>query len=421
MELIFGLINSSTLLLLGIFVSSAILSIPFHKKNIAILLLFCIGINALQISFFIHHGYKSTEWLYPVITHLPAILLFSLYYKRKVLSSLFAVTSAYLCCQLSKWMSILVLEITDNIWVSYGVRAVLTILWGYVIIRYFASSIAVILTKPFKTVLIFSILPVAYYVFDYIVTVYTNLLYSGSEIVFEFLPFVLCIAYLIFSVVYFKEYEEKCEAEQHNQVMELKRVESQKEIEVIKRTENAITVLRNDMHNFLNNITSYIEQGDTLKAKDYIREIIALEQEKSKHKYCENEAVNMILSSFEYEIQKKQIHFDYSIQIPIKLPVSDVDLISIISNGLENAIHAVFLFEPEKRNITLDLHMNDDKLLLSIKNPYVHKVEMLDGIPQKKGAGFGLGAQSIKYVAEKLNGNCQFVAKDGQFTLRVIL
>ncbi|MGI6772411.1 MAG: GHKL domain-containing protein [Acutalibacteraceae bacterium] len=35
--------------------------------------------------------------------------------------------------------------------------------------------------------------------------------------------------------------------------------------------------------------------------------------------------------------------------------------------------------------------------------------------------GHGLGTQSIKYVTEKLNGNCQFVAKDGQFALRVVL
>lgn len=138
-------------------------------------------------------------------------------------------------------------------------------------------------------------------------------------------------------------------------------------------------------------------------------------------KYCANELVNMILSSYQDVIRQNEIRFDYSIQIPEKLSVSDVDFTSILSNGLENAIHAVSDLERERRSISLDLRLNDGKLLLSIKNPYTHRVELLDGIPQAKGAGHGLGTQSIKYIAEKLNGNCQFIARDGQFALRVVL
>ncbi len=421
LQFLLGMLNNSTLLLFGVFVSAAVLSIPFRGKNIIILFAFCIGVNALQFAFYSSIGLKGAQWVYPIVTHLPSILLYSLYYKRRVVDSLFAVMSAYLCCQLSKWLSMLALLFTDQLWVEYGLRAVITVFLGFLIIRYFAPSLSVILTKPLKTVLIFSILPAAYYLFDYIATVYTNLLYSGSEVVFEFLPFVLCVAYLIFSIIYFREYEEKCKAERHNQLMEMKRTQSEKEIEAIRRSEYAVSLLRHDMRHFLNNISSYIEHGDTDKAKSYICEIIASADKTATQKYCENEIVNMILSSYENEISEKGIRFHHSIQIPANLPVSDVDFTSILSNGLENAIHAVLGLDPEKRSITLDLRINEDKLLLSIKNPYAHKVDMLDGIPQAKGTGHGLGTQSIRYVAEKLNGNCQFVAKDGQFALRVVL
>lgn len=421
LEFLLGMLNISTLLLFGVFVSAAILCIPFNRKNIVILLAFCIGANILQIGFYFLIGLKGTQGLYPFITHIPSLLLYCLFYKRKILSSTFAIMSAYLCCQLSQWLSILVFVLIGEQWVAYGIRALINILLGYIIIRYFASSIAIILTKPVKTVLIFSILPAVYYLFDYIATVYTDLLYSGSEVIFEFLPFVLCIAYLIFNVIYFKEYEEKCEAERYNQLMEVKRAQSEKEIEAIKRSEYAVSLLRHDMRHFLNNIYSYIENDDSVKAKSYIGEIIEAADKTAMQKHCENEIVNMIISSYDNEIKKKGIRFQYTIQIPEKLSVSDVDFTSILSNGIENAIHAVSELEPEKRMITLDLRMNDDKLLMSIKNPYTHKVEMIDGIPQAKGVGHGLGTQSIKYVVEKLNGNCQFVAKDGQFALRVVM
>ncbi|MCX7615463.1 MAG: GHKL domain-containing protein, partial [Clostridiales bacterium] len=322
LQFLLGMLNNSTLLLFGVFVSAAFLSIPFHKKNIVIILAFCIGVNALQIACYSIIGYKATEWLYPVITHLPSVLLFCLYYKRKVLSSTFAVMSAYLCCQLSKWLSMLVLVLTDRLWAAYGARSLITVFLGFLILRYFASSIAVILTKPFKTVLIFGILPAAYYLFDYIARVYTDLLSSRSEAVLEFLPFVLCVAYLIFSVVYFKEYEGKCEAERHNQLMEMNRAQSEKEIEAIKRSEYAIALLRHDMRHFLNSIASYIEHDDTDKAKSYIREIIESTDQTAMRKYCENEIVNMILSSYENEIRDNKIHFQPSIHIPDKLPVS---------------------------------------------------------------------------------------------------
>lgn len=360
--------------------------------------------------------------MYPIITHVPSLLIYFFHYKRKFISSIFGVLSAYLFCEFSKWISMLFLVITGKLWVAYGIRAVLNIIIGFVIIRYFVPSIAVILTKPFKTVLIFTMLPAAYYIFDYMATVYTDLLYSGSELVYEFLPFVLSIAYLIFGVVYFKEYEEKCEIEQHNQLMEMKREQWEKEVEAIKRSEHAIALIRHDMRHFLSNISAYIEHGDTDKAKSYIREIIALTDKTAMNKYCENDIVNMILSSYENEISEKGIRFCYTIKIPAKLPVSDVDFTSILSNGLENAIHAVSKLAPEKeRSINLDLRIYKDKILLSIKNPYEDGVDMLHGIPQAKESGHGLGTQSIKYVTEKLKGNYQFIAKDGQFALRVVL
>lgn len=421
LQLIFGMINNSTLLLFGVFVSSAFLGIPFHRKNIIVLLAFCLGVNAAQIFFFETIGLRATEWLYPLITHVPSVLLFYLYYKRKVLSAVFAIMSAYLCCQLSKWLGILVLVFAGQQWIAYGVRSVITLFLGYLILRYFASSIAVIVTKTVKTVLIFSILPAAYYLFDYTASVYTDLLYSGSEVVLEFLPFMLCVAFLIFSIGYFKEYEAKCEAEQHNQLMEMKRLQSEKEIEAMRRSEYAVSILRHDMRHFLNNISAYITNGNTDKAKAYIKEIIASADKTAMQKYCDMEMVNMILSAYENEMKEKGISFHYSIQIPAELPFSDVDLTSILSNGLENAICAVSAIDPHSRTITLDLRMNEEKLLLSIKNPYKNRIVMVDGIPQAEEAGHGLGTHSIKYVTEKLKGNCQFVAENGLFMLRVVL
>ncbi len=421
LQFVIGMLNNSSLLLFGVFVAAAILSIPFNKKNVVSLLVFCVFVNVLQYVSYANFGLRGAEWFYPFFTHLTSILMFCIYYKKRFVSSLFAVMSAYLFSQLSRWFSLLALAFSSRLWVSYGVRTAFTLLLGFLILRYYASSIAVILTKPRRTILIFSSLPIAYYLFDYIASVYTDLLYTGTEVVYEFLPFVLSVAYLIFGVVYFKEYEEKVEAEQHNQMMQLKRAQSEREIEAIKRSEYQVSLLRHDMRHFMNNIVSYIDQGDSEKAKAYINEIISLTDKTATKKYCENEIVNMVLSSYENKMMAKDITLQYSIHIPTELPISDVDMTSILSNGMENAIHAVSILDPARRKISLDIRMSNNKFLLSIKNPYDHTVEMVDGLPQAREEGHGLGTHSIKYITEKLNGHCQFLAQDGLFVLRVVI
>ena len=420
LQTILGVINFGVLLFFGIYVSAAFLGIEFDKKNHLVFFLFGAVILGVQILIHALFGMDYAEMFYPLITHLPLLLLFILYFKQKALSALFAILSAYLCCQV-KWFGLIITSISNELWTMFATRIILTIPIWYIINRYASRSLHVILTKSQKTLLIFGILPAVYYCFDYIVTVYTNLLYSGSLLIFEFLPFLLCVTYLFFSVVYFKEYEEKCAAEHHKKLIEIQTTQSMKEIEEIKRSMYEISLIRHDMRHFLSSISIMIENNNYEKAKNYIKEIIEVADQTAVHKYCENETVNMILSSYESRMADRNIRFDASVAIPSKLPCSELEFTSILSNGLENAINAVVGLSKDKRTIRLKLHVKNDKLLLSIHNPFQSAPVFRDGIPTTDIVGHGLGTQSIHYITKKLNGNCQFEVDNGMFSLRVVL
>lgn len=415
------MISYGLLAIFGVFVSASFLNIPFSKRNIRVLSLFSICTIILQIGSYSLLGFAKTEAIYPVIVHIPLLLFFVLYYKKRIISCISSILTAYLCCQISKWISILFETLFKEYWINSLTRIVFIFLTAYFVIHYVAPSLIVILSKSQKSILVFSILPTAYYVFDYGATVYTDLLYQGRQVVFEFLPFMLCIANFSFCVIYLKEYEEKCEAERLTQLMEIKRTQSMKEIEAIKRSEYAVSLLRHDMRHFLSNILAFIDKGDTHKTKEYIHALVAAVDDTTVQRYCNNEIVNLILSSYEKSINENEITLDLSIQIPDQLPISDIDLTSILSNGIENAIHAVSELAPERRMIDISIQEQDTKLLISIKNMIDHKVEMVDHMPTTSKLGHGLGTQSIRYITEKLGGNCQFLLKEDLFILQVVL
>lgn len=131
--------------------------------------------------------------------------------------------------------------------------------------------------------------------------------------------------------------------------------------------------------------------------------------------------MNLILSSYENTIRQKKIDFQYSIKIPDELSFSDSDISSVLSNGFENAINAVSSLDTGKRKIELDMHMNNDKLLISIKNTYDKKPNLVDGVPKTDEEGHGFGTRSICYITDKLKGKCQFLIDDEYFVLRIIL
>ena len=313
------------------------------------------------------------------------------------------------------------LSITDAEWVYYSVRIVTTIVVFAVLIRYVSNATAQLIQKSREALLIFAILPFTYYFFDYATGVYTELIYSGKKVVSEFLGFGLSIAYLLFLLVYFKQYEEKRETEQRSHILEMQREQYKREIEAQKRSANALSLLRHDMRHFCVAISAYIDSGEYDKAKEYISGIISYVDRTATHKFCKNEIVNMILSSYENVMEENRIDFKTSICNPERLPVSDVDLTSILSNSLENAIHAVLPLETEERHITLHLRTDDGKLLISLKNTFAEKPVLTDGIPHSSKEGHGFGTQSIRYVTEKLKGNCQFSVKDDWFILRIVL
>ena len=108
-------------------------------------------------------------------------------------------------------------------------------------------------------------------------------------------------------------------------------------------------------------------------------------------------------------------------RLPQALPFSDTELCSLLSNGLENALHAVSVLEAPHQWVELYCGVRSNKLLIEIRNPYSGEIAMRDGLPISSQEGHGYGCRSIRSITEHHRGLCSFEPKNGVFTLRVML
>lgn len=415
-------LHHSLNLLWGVFLSAAFCGVRFTRRNVIIVssIFAACGISQLSALIF-SNGTESMVWkLYPLVVHLPLIVLLCVIFKKKPLTSLASVSLAYLCCQPSKWFGLFTESLVENSSVVWCVKIVVAICVTGVILRCFSSYISIIFNKDTRSVLIFSSVPLIYYIFDYIVGVYTDLWVSHYRLAAEFLSFSLCIFFMLFCIVYYKEYERKIEAENKEQIIRISAEQQAKEVETIKKSNLETSLMRHDMRLMLSNLALCIEQNDKEQALKTISGFVKQVEAASLHRYCKNDTINYILTDIETKCKQQEVDFCASVEIE-DLPVDEILFSSIISNALDNALNAQTQLPAEERRIKLMLKDSDDKLLLSVKNTFKDVPVFVDGLPTTNKSGHGYGTQSIRYMTEKLGGKCQFAMQSNMFVLRVVI
>ena len=289
-------------------------------------------------------------------------------------------------------------------------------------IRCFSGLISEIFHKNTRSVLIFSSVPFVYYLYDYTVSVYTDLWEAHAYLISEFLSFFLCVVFVVFCLVYYREYEKKMQTQQTNQIIEIALQQQAKEIEAIRKSHLETNLLRHDMRLLLSNLALCVEHNDKENARNLISGYVAQVESTALRRYCQNDTINYILTNFESKCEKASVCFRVDLEMET-LKVDEIVFASILSNALDNALNAQLTLPEKDRLIRLMLKDSDGKLLLSVKNPFRSDdhLDYVNQIPAGEKDGHGYGTQSILYMTEKLGGKCQFSVQNDLFILRVVL
>lgn len=415
------LLNHMFVGIFGMVLSAAFCDIAWTKRRRCILL----GSMAMLLLFqgivWLFVGEYAARCLYPITTHVPlAILLYMLSKKR--LWSVISVFAAYLCCQIRRWIALLVIAVfAGGVAMQRITEIVVTLPLLFVLVRFVAPSVR---SVSHYTVLVqcqFGLIPMLYYGFDYLTGVYTNLLLEGALVAVEFMPFVCCVAYLMFVLHLSAAERERSRLEQAQDVLNVQIAQAVREIEALRESQQNAKVYRHDLRHHMQYLLSCIENGKTQQAQTYIREICSRIEADKVTVFCENEAANLIFSAYVGRAEHQGISVRINAVISRVLPISESDLCVLLSNALENALHACQKLREKGQPAAIEVSAYEEnwKFFLQIVNSCDTDVTFVRGIPVTNAAGHGIGVRSICAVVERYNGIYTFLAEDGQFILRI--
>ncbi|MEG1992767.1 MAG: GHKL domain-containing protein [Acetivibrio sp.] len=417
-----SIFNYGLVLLFGV-----ILSVLFSGKGKSprerfYIFLFSIFSLCIQTGFSSVFGLSITTKFYPLITHLPLVLFLVLVLKSPLGISFVSVLTAYFCCQLPRWAGVMSLQLFHSRIAYLLTYSISICIFFFLIWHYFAPAAREAMIYSRQSRFLFGCLPAVYYIFDYAATVYTRILYTGIKVISEFLPTIMALFYIWFIIAYHHEVQQKTQIQLEKNMLSMQMDSAKIQLNILRSSQEQAIIYRHDMRHHFSIIDSFAQQGALTQITDYLasarEELTAI----TPLVFCENETVNLLLSSFMDRAKKQSVTLRVEADLPKELHIPDTELCSVLSNGVENALNAVSKLEDSTlRTVFVHCRVNRNMLLLEVENAFIGTVQMENEVPTSTEIGHGYGCKSMRSIAQKRNGFCTFTPLNGIFTLRIVL
>lgn len=189
---------------------------------------------------------------------------------------------------------------------------------------------------------------------------------------------------------------------------------------VDKVNREEISKMKHDIKNQISYIGLLLEQQKYNEAINYIDGYVEKYSEVLNRFVSPNEVVNSIVNLELTKAKLYNIKIKVKAVIPSHLPFKDIDLCSLISNILDNAMENC---DPTSENpIILSIYKQQDFIRIYCENsvnPNIPKTT--NNVSTKKEKGHGYGMKIIKNIAKSYGGYAYFERQENIFITDVLL
>lgn len=216
---------------------------------------------------------------------------------------------------------------------------------------------------------------------------------------FTVISFLMCAVYgVIFrNINYMKKESEAALVYQNAEYLSNRMSSLQNAVEANRR-------FRHDIRHHLDVIVEYAKAGDTSAILAYIGEYRNEISEAAVKQYSLNRTVDSILSVYADKAGEGGVSFSVRCNVPEKLSMREIDLIALLGNLLENALHGCQESGKENKSIEIYIRRQNNRLVIVCNNSCSDKLKLVSGLP----AGKSIGISSILSICQKYDGNLDY-------------
>lgn len=217
----------------------------------------------------------------------------------------------------------------------------------------------------------------------------------------------------VFGILIFKSMAKMYKQKQQEQSLFEQSMYQAEKYETLKTAYMDYHRLRHDFYDHISILDSLKTKGNEEELNNYITQMKTDFEQLDNIVFCENTAVDMLVSNKAQTAKDKGIKTDFSLKDTNACNIDDMDLCSIFSNLLNNAIAGAEAFNGEK-HIIMQSYIKAGCFVITCKNSSSMPLKDLKTTKSDKDA-HGFGIQIIKNISKKLNGNAVFEYKNNEF------
>lgn len=157
-------------------------------------------------------------------------------------------------------------------------------------------------------------------------------------------------------------------SENYKQKQDMELLELQNEIiyKAEKNTERAFNMWRSSIHDYKHKLIAmkrWLDEGNVEEVKKFVNEESIMLEQKVFYTKTGNDIVDAIVNTKQNIAESKDILFFINIALPEKCVISDLDMVCLLGNLIDNAIEAC----EKQKNKYIDVVIKDVKKMLIIK------------------------------------------------------
>ena len=195
----------------------------------------------------------------------------------------------------------------------------------------------------------------------------------------------------------------------------------EKQVREIQNMYRQVRGWRHDYRNHINNMKIQLSEGNYDKLSDYLNELADDLDTVDTVIKTGNVMADAILNSKLNVAEKMNIKLNVKANVPDKLPMSDVELCSMLGNILDNAVEACGTLPEEERFMRVYIGKLKGQLYLSVQNSAGKVRKSKNTYLSTKEGEHGYGLFRIDRVAKKYGGYVNRQNEDGVFATEIMV